>query len=436
VNSKAKIIPFPTAEAVYLAAGAINNLIAVLPSGTDYFIAVVLIAMMSGHLSSAKGSLARAVFPFVCHLKWGWHSAERALERGKFCVDKLFDIAFEWSLETLEAERVLLGSQRREVQAIDTSTIARLRAVKRLEAAGKAYWGRAGKAVRANIVAAVTTVVMIDGIRMGFVRRTRFGESCEQAIKKLWSELPECRGKRLIVVDAGIATKEQFSEATEEDALMGRLRINVRLRLKPDERKGTRGPHPKHGAVFHPGIDFVEADVDESFWIEEEGRGIRLRRWNEVHFEEKAKTILDVVRVDDPKYDKPLLIASTARELTTEEFLKGYKMRPSIETNFYVGQDTCAMEQPRAFTELSVTRRISLALLSGCLLKAIAARCEPIALGPWDRKPERTAGRLANFLSQQAAKFSCVVLEKVSPRNYRKNQNAKESTDSWLEHAA
>jgi hypothetical protein len=51
-----------------------------------------------------------------------------------------------------------------------------------------------------------------------------------------------------------------------------------------------------------------------------------VRRWNEVHFEEKAKTILDVVRVDDPKYDKPLMIATTARELTTEEFLSGYKM--------------------------------------------------------------------------------------------------------------
>lgn len=436
MKDQAKIIPFPTSEAVYLAAGAINNLIQPLPAGTDYFTGLVLIVMMTGHLAQAKGSLARAVFPFVCHLKWGWHSAERALERGKFSVDKLFEIAFEWSLTQLEAERVRLGSREREVEVIDTSTIARFRAVKRLEAAGKAYWGRAGKAVRANIVAAVASIVLIDGIRMGFVRRTRFGESCEQAIKKLWSELPECTGQRLIVVDAGIATKEQFAEATEEDALLGRLRINVRLRLKPEPRTGRRGPHPKHGAVLHPGDEFVEPEADESFWIEEEGRGIRLRRWNEVHFQEQAQTILDVVRVDDPKYEKPLLIGSTARELTTEEFFKGYKMRPSIETNFYVGQDTCAMEQPRAFTELAVTRRISLALLAGCLLKAIAARCEPIALGPWDRKPERTAGRLANFLSQRAAKFSGVVLENVSPRNYRKNQNAKESEHLRLKHAA
>ena len=271
---------------------------------------------------------------------------------------------------------------------------------------------------------------------MGLVRRTRFGTSCEHAIEELFQELPECQGQRLLVVDAGIATQEQFAAATAADALLGRLRINVRLRLKPEARTGNRGPHPKHGAVFHPGSDFVERAADESFWIEEEGRGIRLRRWNEVHFEAKAQTMLDVVRVDDPKYDKPLLLGSTARELTTEEFFQGYKMRPCIETNFYVGQDSCAMEQPRAFTENAVTRRISLALLSGCLLKAIAAKCEPMALGPWDRKPARTAGRLAHVLSHQAAIFSGFVLEKVSARNYRKNQNAKESADLRLNHAA
>jgi hypothetical protein len=133
-----------------------------------------LAVMMTGHLSQCKGSLARAAFPFVSHLQWGWHGAERALERGKVSVDKLFDIAFEYSLRELEAEVVMLGSKQREVQAIGTSTIARFRAVKRLGVAGKAYWGRAGKAVRANIVAAVVSIVLIDGIGMGIVRRTRF----------------------------------------------------------------------------------------------------------------------------------------------------------------------------------------------------------------------------------------------------------------------
>jgi hypothetical protein len=30
-------------------------------------------------------------------------------------------------------------------------------------------------------------------------------------------------------------------------------------------------------------------------------------------------------------------------------------------------------------------------------LKAIAAVCAPQAMGPWDRQPVRSAGRLANY---------------------------------------
>ncbi|MCA1617579.1 MAG: hypothetical protein LC729_04090 [Acidobacteria bacterium] len=412
-----------------------------MPAGTDYFLGVVLVTMLTGHLAQSKGSLARAVFPFVSHLRWGWHACERVLERGRISMDELFDRSYAWCVTELAAEVVCLGPMQREVQAVDSSTIARFRALKRLEAAGKGYWGRAGKAVRANIVAAVTSVVLIGGIRCGLVRRTRFGESPEAAVAHLWTALPACTGKRLIVVDAGIATKEQFTLATEAEALMGRLRINVKLRMTPPRRTGRRGRPVKHGAVLHPGTDEPEVEPAEVLEIEaqdEKGkhRLIRLRRWREAHYEEYAETVFDVVRVDDPKYEKPLLLGSTARELSTTEFLEGYRMRMAIETNFYVGQDSCAMEMPRAFTENGVTRRISLALLAGTLLKAIAARCDPIAVGPWDRKPQRTGGRLAHFLSHHAANFAAIALAGVAARNYRKNQNAKVSKNSQLKSAA
>jgi hypothetical protein len=132
MKERAKIIQFPTTPQFYLAASAIASLVSGLPTGTDYFVGIVLVVMMTSHLSQMKGSLARAVFPFVCHLEWGWHSVERALERGKVCVDKLFDIAFEYSVRELGAEVVRVGSLEREVQAIDSSTIARFRVGKRV----------------------------------------------------------------------------------------------------------------------------------------------------------------------------------------------------------------------------------------------------------------------------------------------------------------
>ena len=162
-----KLTPVPmdaTAHAVYLTGAAINSLIQALPSGTAYCIGIVLIVMMTGRLMQHKGSLARAVLPLVIHLKWGWHRVERAMERGKFLLDGLFDRAYEWCLTHLDVEPVRLGRHQREVTAIDSSTIARLRCqVGRAALLGKGYCPRAGRAVRANSVAAGVSVVLIRG---------------------------------------------------------------------------------------------------------------------------------------------------------------------------------------------------------------------------------------------------------------------------------
>ena len=126
-----------------------------------------------------------------------------------------------------------------------------------------------------------------------------------------------------------------------------------------------------------------------------------------------------MLRIDDPAYQRPLVVGTTARELTTEEFLRAYPHRWPVETNFFVAQDTTAMERPRTWTATALERRISLSLLSGSLLQAIAAATGPVAMGPWDRKPMPSAGRLANYLESHAANFSALALKGVEPRNYR-----------------
>src|SRR5262245_27982498 len=146
---------------------------------------------------------------------------------------------------------------------------------------------------------------------------------------------------------------------------------------------------------------------------------IRVRRWNALHFEETRHTILDVLRIDDPAYQRPLVVGTTARELTTEEFLRAYPHRWPVETNFFVGQDTTAMERPRAWTTTALERRISLSLLTGSLLQAIAAATGPLAMEPWEREPTPSAGRLANHLDIHVTHFSTLALNGVEPRNYR-----------------
>jgi hypothetical protein len=355
----------------------------------------------------------------VVHLRWGWHRVERAMERGKFSLDGLFDRAFVWCLTNLPVEPMHLGRERRERLAIDSSTMARWRSGARLALAGKGYCHRAGRAVRANIVAAVTSVVLIGGVRVGLVRRIRFGTSSEEAVENLFRDLPKSESNRLMVVDAGIATQDRFAAATDQDALLGRWRINCQWRCAPPPPSSHRGHPTWHGAVLHPGAPHPEVEPADDFTRPGPKGDIRVRRWNELHFEESRQTIIDVLRIDDPTFPRPLLVGTTARELTTEELVLAYPHRWPVETNFFVAQDTTAMEMPRAWTEKAVERRIGLSLLTGPLLKAMAAVTGPLAIGPWDRQPMPSAGRLANYLDIHATNFSALALQGVHPRNYR-----------------
>jgi hypothetical protein len=271
---------------VYLAASAVNNLIRTLPSGTAYFIGIVLIPMFTGQLVHHQGSLARAALPYVVHLRWGWHRVERAMERGRLSLDSLFDRALSWCVECLPVEPVRLGSEGRSVQAVDSSTIARLRAnPKKCARLGTGYCQRANRAVQANIVAALTTVVLIRGGRVGVVRRTRFGATCQEAVAQVFADLPESPEKRLFSVDAGIATVAQFRAATERDALVGRLRKNVTLRRGPKPRPpGRRGRPARYGPVLHPGAKRPEGHADEDLTLRVEEREVRVRCWKNLHF--------------------------------------------------------------------------------------------------------------------------------------------------------
>jgi hypothetical protein len=140
--------------------------------------------------------------------------------------------------------------------------------------------------------------------------------------------------------------------------------------------------------------------------------------------------------VDDPAYKRPLLIGTTARELTTDEIRAAYSHRWPVETNFYVAQGTCAMDMPRAWTTTALERRISLALLAGSLLKASAAACDPLPMGPWDVKAVSSAGRLANHLALHAGNFVALALQGLAPRTYRKITDARETTELQLPLAA
>jgi hypothetical protein len=94
------------------------------------------------------------------------------------------------------------------------------------------------------------------------------------------------------------------------------------------------------------------------------------------------------------------------------------------------------MEMVRAWSQKAVGRRISLALLAGSLLQAIAAACGALPMGSWDLQAVSSAGRLANHLDIHANHFVALALKGLEPRKYRKIGEAEETADSQLSIAA
>lgn len=269
------------------------------------------------------------------------------------------------------------------------------------------------------------------------MRRTRFGATCQEAVAQVFAALPKSIEKRLVSVDAGIATSEQLRAATARDALVGRVRKHVTVRRAPHPKPpAKRGRPARHGPVVQPGAQRPEGRPDEDPTVRIEEREGRVRRWRHLHCREAPRTLIDGVRVDDPAYQRPLVSGTTARALTTAESRSAYGHRGPLETNFFVAQGTCAMERPRAWSATAVERRSSLALLAGSLLKAIAAACPPLPMGPWDWKAVSSAGRLANHLAPQAGNFVALALQDLAPRTYRKITNTKETTGVQLPLAA
>ena len=243
------------------------------------------------------------------------------------------------------------------------------------------------------------------------MRRVRFGVSGEAAVEKLCDDLPKSPGHTLIGWDAGIATKEQCAQATLERAFLGRRRIHCQWRCAPPPPHDKRGRDPLHGPVLPPGRSAPEVTPDEASTGAGAKGESRLRHWQHGHYAGDEKTPLDVLRVDDPAYEQPLLRGTTARELTMKEGAQASLQRWPGETLFDIGEETTATERPSAWSAQAVERRIGRGWLSGALLTAMAATGEGLVMGPWEKKPQPTAGRLANHLEIHAAHFADLALK-------------------------
>ena len=150
-------------------------------------------------------------------------------------------------------------------------------------------------------------------------------------------------------------------------------------------------------------IEATEPDLET--WFEVDGRRIRAQSWHNL--------VLSDLKVDpshqtfsiwvlfDPLYTDPLVLG-TELSLKPLSLFHLYLDRWPVEQVPLVAKQMLGLHRQFVFAPESCQRLPELAMLVGNILSYLALVLPPIPTGFWDRRPQKTTGRLRRLLARTA----------------------------------
>jgi hypothetical protein len=274
----------------------------------------------------------------------------------------------------------------------------------------KHYSSVAGKALPAIPLGLIGAVGSVGGQRLAvprsIVESDPTNPSETELMRRLLVELNHRLAKEEIgILDGGFRLSQIQSVGLKRYLVRGP--DNFTARRAEIVYKG-KGRHPQQGEIVRPlarsykGHQIAATDCDrEETWNEEQPWGVlilRARFWDGLVLE-VGKPVFRCIVIDDPRYDKPLLLL-TESDLSGRDALSLYRDRWPIEGIPLVAKQMLGAGRQFVFGEKSRQRLPEVALLSGAILSYLAATEPAIATGFWDRHPKPTAGRLRRALAR------------------------------------
>lgn len=274
------------------------------------------------------------------------------------------------------------------------------------------YDATAGKALPAIPLGIVARVGSVGGQRLGLplalVRADPTDPSPRAHLRALVRQaLAVCGPQDVLVAD------REFGVALLQDAKspawVVRLVKNFTARRATPPVYGGRGRPAVRGALVRPlarsyrGKLIAATPPDrEEDWTEE-GRTLRAQVWTGLVLPDEGPDAGSdapgflVVAVYDPRYRDPLLLA-TALALTPEQVRGVYRDRWPVEQLPLAAKQMIGAVRQYVHEPETCQRLPELALLAGAVLSYAAATGPAVATGYWDRRPQRTPGRLRRVL--------------------------------------
>lgn len=428
----------------------IEQMMEVLPQGTDLALCDLVSAMLSGYFIETGGAVMPAVEAFLRQevenereIAARSRRAAKALTYGSYNLKELIEKVQEIVKEEGKWEPIRVQGYR--VVPVD-GTGYRREAVKKLKS--KVYDGDANRAVEAVSIGMIGTVGEVNGKRIALLKEavvSEIGKNDQiEEKKKLYKKVKGCLQEDEVgVFDAGFKLVEAAGAGIKRCVI--RLALNCTFGKTPGEiplRTSPKGPAPTQykADIIRPlerthGENTLAADPADEItqFTDEDGKKITIHVWHTLYFLERhlknipekqkatlRKMSIKVVAIYHPAYRNPLLIGTLLSELEPQSGYQLYLNRWPIEglpqTGKYIlsgGGGTHYVHHPTAIERLPV-----LSLIFGSLLKYTAATLPPFRTGFWDRNPQPTYGRLLRHLKKVGIRLSQQLFKKASATDH------------------
>ena len=274
----------------------------------------------------------------------------------------------------------------------------------------KHYYGPAGKALPAVVMGVTGDTGEIGGQRLALPRDflrvaaedTSEARLMEDLLRRVKWGLHE---DEMSVLDAGFKIR-QLQAAGIERYLMRLAKNFTAHRNEVAPYKG-QGRHPTYGEIVRPlARTYKDNQIpgtppDETMSWDEDGRQIVAEVWRNLVLpgvvpDPQAETF-DAYAIHDPKFESPWLLACPIK-LNPRSIRDIYADRWPVEQIPLSAKHMVGAHRQFVFASESIHRLPELALLAGSVLSFLATTMPAVPTGYWDRKPQRTPGRLRRAL--------------------------------------
>lgn len=385
---------------------ALQIIVQTVPIGTNLALIHLMWSILNGSFLSSRG----AIFPALTESGFSSQEIRRswqAMRNGVWCIDDLLHSWYDyvkqqgsWQVHQYEGYRPL---------AVDLTAFWRLRLKGWM---GKYFNGIANRMLKGIGFAVVVEVGQLAGQRLPLLRKILRADTTAPSQKQLKQKALSWVGENLsssevLIFDAGAKIKDLKSAKIERYVL--RLAANCTARRNELPEYRGKGRRPLYGELVKPlprsrkgqTIEATKPDFETSFVVDD--RTIRAACWQNLVSSDlkvdRSQETFSIWVFFDPLYTDPLILGSNL-SLQPHSLFSLYLDRWPVEQIPLVAKQMLGLHRQFVFAPQSCQRLPELAMLVGNVLSYLALVLPPIPTGFWDRRPQKTTGRLRRVLAR------------------------------------